>query len=31
LTFLNGLTAGYNESLDVDECVFVSESIVRFI
>jgi len=31
VTFLNGLTAVYYESLDVDECVFVSESIIWFI
>jgi len=31
LTFLNGLSAGYNDPVDVDECVFVSESFVRFI
>jgi len=31
LTFLNGLSAGYNDPVDVDECVVVSESFIRLI
>ena len=31
LTFRNGLSAGYNDPVDADECVVVSESFVWLI
>jgi hypothetical protein len=31
LTFRNGLSAAYNDQVDVDECVVVSESFVWLI
>jgi hypothetical protein len=31
LTIRNGLSAGYNDPVDVDECVVVSESLGRLI